>query len=115
MKKKKKIINYKTTIILLIIFSLIILIFLFVNITKNKNNVKVSKLNFEHINDKEYAVFDVKNPTDEKKICSFTVETLISEFKLKNEIILPNSKKNIKILIDIPSGRSKIDLIYTCK
>ena len=116
-KKKKQRISINKTIIIAIIASVILFLLLLSGRSiENRNIVRVDKLNFEHIGDKEYLVFDIKNPTDEEKTCSFRVITVINEYQSINKTtIKPKSEKNIKIAIYVPNGESDVDLIYTCR
>jgi len=117
-RKKKQKFSIKKIILIAVIVFIFLLLFLSSRIfNTDESNVKVGKLEFEHIGNDEYVTFNIENPSDTEKSCSFKVVTTINEYRPKYNIITipPNSKKKIKMQIKVPFGTSDVDLIYNCE
>lgn len=116
MKKKRKISTKKIILGAVIASSSFLLLLLSYSFFSDNNHLGSDDLRFEHIGDEEYLIFNIKNPTNEEKLCSFRIKTTITEYKSKNTIIIPQkSEKILKFKVDFPYGKSEFNLTYTCK
>lgn len=115
-KKKLKIPIKKTLFVSLLILIVLFLFLFYTNNFGNYTEVNVKKLDFIHVGDKEYVLFDIKNPTEVEKVCSYRIVTAVGEYTPDAKTILqPQSKKNVRLFIEVPSGKSKVNVFYTCK
>jgi len=91
--------------------------FVFYYLNSNNQDIKASRVNYDlHIGKDQFVEFNIKNPTETDKSCTYNVITDVGEYISEEPaIIQAKTKQRFRVKVDFPEGRSDVNIKTNCK